>query len=181
MSGNPVTLIHRTRVLPLAAPDPRYRSKQFQTTPGKHGVAGARDQKTLFEPEFKMLYEKEKYTQQNWYNIDLAARIADPTQKPIQRENPKGFRSSDNAKRDEFSNSVRTAQWRENLKVRALHARALAPASPRIACLRRALVIYPYLTVLVFYSPRRRRLASRKRRRQGSTRTCRRLSSSTQA
>jgi hypothetical protein len=35
---------------------------------------------------------------------------------PVRKENKKGFVSSDNAKRDEFSNSVRTAQWREGLK-----------------------------------------------------------------
>jgi len=31
------------------------------------------------------------------------------------RQNKKGFISSDNAKRDEFSNTMRTSQWRENL------------------------------------------------------------------
>lgn len=31
------------------------------------------------------------------------------------KTNPRGFLSKDNAKRDEFSNVTRTAQWRENL------------------------------------------------------------------
>ena len=31
------------------------------------------------------------------------------------KSNPRGFLSMDNAKRDEFSNVTRTAQWRENL------------------------------------------------------------------
>merc|ERR1719247_1028049 len=31
------------------------------------------------------------------------------------RQNKKGFISSDNAKRDEFSNTMWTSQWRENL------------------------------------------------------------------
>ena len=30
------------------------------------------------------------------------------------KSNPRGFLSMDNAKRDEFSNVTRTAQWREN-------------------------------------------------------------------
>lgn len=102
------------RLLFLTAPDPRYRSKQFQTSPSKKGTSGARTQNTMFEPEFLMLYKNEKYSQQNWYNVDLA----NPKEP---KENPKGFRSSDNAKRDEFSNSVRTAQWRENLKVSRQH------------------------------------------------------------
>jgi hypothetical protein len=31
------------------------------------------------------------------------------------KQNPRGFLSKDNAKRDEFSNVTRTAQWRESL------------------------------------------------------------------
>ena len=54
-----------------AAADPRYKGKQLMTNPGYKGIAGARDQKTLFEEKFKMLYEGEKYAQQNYYNVDL--------------------------------------------------------------------------------------------------------------
>ena len=61
-------------LLSAAAADPRYKGKQLQTNPGHKGVAGARDQKTLFEPKFKMLYEGEKYSQQNYYNVDMAVR-----------------------------------------------------------------------------------------------------------
>lgn len=56
------------------AADPRYKGKQLQTNPGHKGIAGARDQKTLFEEKFKMLYEGEKYSQQNYYNVDMAVR-----------------------------------------------------------------------------------------------------------
>lgn len=39
--------------------------------------------------------------------------------KELQGDNKKkGFLTSDFSKRDEFSNTVRTAQWREQLKVR---------------------------------------------------------------
>jgi hypothetical protein len=62
----------------FAAADPRYKGKQLQTNPGHKGVAGARDQKTLFEEKFKMLYEGEKYSQQNYYNVDMAVRTPDP-------------------------------------------------------------------------------------------------------
>ena len=61
-------------VLSAAAADPRYKGKQLQTNPGHKGIAGARDQKTLFEPKFQMLYEGEKYSQQNYYNVDMAVR-----------------------------------------------------------------------------------------------------------
>ena len=56
------------------AADPRYKGKQLQTNPGHKGIAGARDQKTLFEEKFKMLYEGEKYSQQNYYNVDMTVR-----------------------------------------------------------------------------------------------------------
>lgn len=92
--------------------DPRYKGKQLQTNPGHKGVAGARDQKTLFEEKFKMLYEGEKYSQQNYYNVDMAK---DGSAAERIKTNPRGFLSKDNAKRDEFSNVTRTAQWRENL------------------------------------------------------------------
>ena len=61
-----------------AAADPRYKGKQLQTNPGHKGIAGARDQKTLFEEKFKMLYEGEKYSQQNYYNVDMAVRTPAP-------------------------------------------------------------------------------------------------------
>ncbi len=36
----------------------------------------------------------------------------------MQKEKKKGFGTSDFSKRDEFSNTVRTLQWREQLEVR---------------------------------------------------------------
>jgi hypothetical protein len=36
----------------------------------------------------------------------------------IQKEKKKGFGTGDYSKRDEFSNTVRTLQWREQLEVR---------------------------------------------------------------
>jgi hypothetical protein len=61
-----------------AAADPRYKGKQLQTNPAHRGIAGARagDQKTLFEEKFKMLYDGEKYSQQNYYNVDMGVRAA---------------------------------------------------------------------------------------------------------
>ena len=67
-----------------------------------------------------MLYDKEKYTGQRRYNVDFE----DPKNRV---ENKSGFLSSDNAKRDEFSNTVRTNQWRESLKVSCAPAQLLGP------------------------------------------------------
>ena len=39
--------------------------------------------------------------------------------KELQPEKKKGFYTSDFNKRDEFTNTIRTEQWREQLKVRA--------------------------------------------------------------
>ena len=47
---------------------------QMQTNPGRKGIAGARTQNTLFEPDFLMLYKGEKYGQQNYYNVDMEVR-----------------------------------------------------------------------------------------------------------
>ena len=46
----------------------------MQTNPGRKGIAGARTQNTLFEPDFLMLYKGEKYGQQNYYNVDMEVR-----------------------------------------------------------------------------------------------------------
>ena len=46
---------------------------------------------------------------------DLAASQKEGTAQERIKANPRGFLSMDNAKRDEFSNVTRTAQWRENL------------------------------------------------------------------
>lgn len=59
-----------------AAADPRYKGKQLQTNPGHKGIAGARGQNTMFEEKFKMLYEGEKYSQQNYYNVDMSVRTS---------------------------------------------------------------------------------------------------------
>ena len=55
-----------------------FGGKQLQTNPAHKGIAGARagDQKTLFEEKFKMLYDGEKYSQQNYYNVDMGVRVA---------------------------------------------------------------------------------------------------------
>lgn len=90
-------------------PDPRYRSKQFQTSPAKRGLAGARGANgTLFEPKFLMYLEGEQYTTQNRYNVDIENPKAERTRKL-------GFLSTDHCKRDEFTNTFRTEQWRESL------------------------------------------------------------------
>eukprot|EP01050_Picozoa_sp_SAG11_P014429 SAG11_NODE_1778_length_4265_cov_1.686750_1_plen_177_part_00 len=112
-------------------PDPRYKGRQFQTMPPKKGTAGARTQNTLFEEKFLRIFENEKYTQQRRYNVNFD----DPKNAIV---NPNGFLSTDNAKRDEFSNTVRTNQWRESLRVRVrhtakahTHAHASTGAMPR--------------------------------------------------
>ena len=97
-------------------PDPRYRGKQLQTKPAAAGVSGARTQATLFEPKFLMHLAGEKYVTANRYNVDFE-NVKAP------RTNKLGFLSTDHCKRDEFTNTFRTEQWRQTLHKEAVFTR----------------------------------------------------------
>ncbi|WIA11991.1 hypothetical protein OEZ85_012072 [Tetradesmus obliquus] len=85
--------------LPPKEPLPeRWKAKQFATAPPREG-------KTLdacFEKRYNYIAEGDKYVDK-WRYVDSG------------QEKKKGFLSSDFSKRDEFSNTVRTLQWREQL------------------------------------------------------------------
>lgn len=76
-----------------------YLGKQFNTVPPKEG----RTVDTYFEKEFRGLSQNDKYTDMWRY-------------KDTQPDKKKGFLTSDFSKRDEFSNTIRTEQWREQLR-----------------------------------------------------------------
>lgn len=79
---------------------PRYKKKQFQTNPARKG----RTKDTLFGRAFPFLADGDKYNDKNSYL------------KTQPRENrKKGFLSSDAFKADEFSNTLRTNQYRWQL------------------------------------------------------------------
>merc|ERR1712100_450956 len=79
---------------------PRYKKKQFLTEPSKKG----RTKDTLFGRAFPFLADGEKYNDKNSYL---------KTQPRETRK--KGFGSSDAFKADEFSNTLRTNQYRWQL------------------------------------------------------------------
>merc|ERR1711924_301056 len=79
---------------------PRYKKKQFQTNPSKKG----RTKDTLFGRAFPFLADGDKYNDKNGYL---------KTQPRETRK--KGFLSSDAFKADEFSNTLRTNQYRWQL------------------------------------------------------------------
>eukprot|EP00656_Telonema_subtile_P055769 TRINITY_DN872_c0_g1_i4.p1 TRINITY_DN872_c0_g1~~TRINITY_DN872_c0_g1_i4.p1 ORF type:complete len:255 (-),score=42.65 TRINITY_DN872_c0_g1_i4:275-1039(-) len=76
---------------------PRYKGKQFQTNPAHKG----RSKDTMFAKSFPWLSEGDKFQAQALYL------------KTQPRENRKnGFLSQDAHRRDEFSNTIRTEQYR---------------------------------------------------------------------
>ncbi|KAF8071145.1 hypothetical protein HT031_001227 [Scenedesmus sp. PABB004] len=80
--------------LPPKEPLPqRWLGKQFATPAGRG---------SLFEHMHKYIAEGDKYVDK-WRYVDSG------------QEKKKGFGTSDYSKRDEFSNTVRTLQWREQL------------------------------------------------------------------
>merc|ERR1712100_310191 len=79
---------------------PRYKKKQFLTEPSKKG----RTKDTLFGRAFPFLADGDKYNDKNGYL---------KTQPRETRK--KGFLSSDAFKADEFSNTLRTNQYRWQL------------------------------------------------------------------
>jgi len=77
-----------------------FGGKQLATVPLKHG-------KTIdvyFEKKHNSINDGDKY-QDRWRYREL------------QPDKKKGFLTSDFSKRDEFSNTIRTGQWREQLKL----------------------------------------------------------------
>lgn len=80
----------------------RWKAKQFSTQPPKKG----KTLDTYFEKTFTSI-ANDKYTDK-WRYLDSG------------QEKQKGFGTSDFSKRDEFSNTTRTLQWREQLAVSVL-------------------------------------------------------------
>eukprot|EP00736_Rhodelphis_marinus_P012530 Rmarinus@m.4470 len=91
--------------------DARHKSKQFQTNPAKSGTSGACGMDALFEKQFQLLWN-DQYEDAKVFNKDA--------------EHKKGFLSSVPHNRDEFSNVMRTEQWRETLR-REDHNRKTMP------------------------------------------------------
>eukprot|EP00877_Chromochloris_zofingiensis_P001293 jgi/Chrzof1/11164/Cz05g26090.t1 len=77
---------------------PCYKGKQFATVAPHDG----KTLDTYFEKKHNWIADGDKYVDK-WRYID------------IQKDKKKGFGTSDFSKRDEFTNTVRTLQWREQL------------------------------------------------------------------
>lgn len=84
--------------------DDREKGKQMSADFPKAGIAGARPTNSLFAREHMWLYGGEKYVDRTMYL---------KTQPPEGRK--KGFGSSDAKRRDEFSNDIELAKWRERI------------------------------------------------------------------
>jgi len=97
----------------------RYKGKQFQTNPAHKG----RSKDTMFAKAFPWLSEGDKFVAQALYL---------KTQPREQRKN--GFLSQDASRRDEFSNTIRTEQYRWALGREAanvkMHAANRKPETP---------------------------------------------------
>lgn len=98
-----------------AVREDREKGRQFKTSFPKSGMAGARDNKALFDREHKWLFKKEKYVDNAGY------RLSQPLD-----ERKKGFGSSDAHRRDEFSNDCEVQKWRERLKGEMEYAQTIA-------------------------------------------------------
>lgn len=79
-----------------------YKGKQFAYAPPKEGMAGAATNDVYFEKKHNWISDGDKYVDKLRY-------------KDAQPEKKKGFLTSDFHKRDEFSNTIRTEQYREQL------------------------------------------------------------------
>eukprot|EP01018_Ginkgo_biloba_P002397 Gb_21373 [translate_table: standard] len=84
------------------------RGKQFMTNPGKIG----KSPDVLFEKAWPWVADGDAFVDQSRY-VDK------------QPERFKGFLDSDFSKRDEFSNTFRTEQYREHLKNETKHAKKM--------------------------------------------------------
>ncbi|PNH00139.1 hypothetical protein TSOC_014051, partial [Tetrabaena socialis] len=79
---------------------PAYGGKHFTTQPPKDG----RTVDVYFEKKHNWISSGDPYADRIRY-------------KDTQSDKKKGFQTSDFSKRDEFTNTIRTEQWREQLKV----------------------------------------------------------------
>jgi hypothetical protein len=92
---------------------PSYKGKQFAVTGPKEG----KTTDVYFERKHLWVADGAPYADRWKYS-------------ELQKEKKKGFLTSDFSKRDEFSNTIRTGQYREQLKVRAVAARQGQPSDP---------------------------------------------------
>jgi len=83
-----------------------YTGKHFTTAPPKDGKTND----VYFEKKHLWISDGDKYVDRWRY-------------KDSQPDKKKGFLTSDFSKKDEFSNTVRTAQWREQLKQENMYAK----------------------------------------------------------
>lgn len=86
-----------------------FGGKQFGTAPPKEGLAGGATNDVFFEKKHNWIADGDKYIDRLRY-------------KESQPDKKKGFLTSDFSKRDEFSNTIRTEQWREQLKAEGKHS-----------------------------------------------------------
>lgn len=99
-----------------------FKGKQFGYMPGKEGMAGAATNDVYFEKKHNWISDGDKYVDKLRY-------------KDAQGDAKKrGFLTSDFSKRDEFSNTIRTEQYREQLKSEGKYSQkalsALAQSAP---------------------------------------------------
>ena len=106
--STPACLLMQRDPLPYAPKDnvsELFRGKQMGTVPAKLG----RLPKTYFEKELKLLFQDLPYVDRLMYA-------------QLQPEKPaKGFHTSDYSRRDEFTMTFRTDQYRDLLKVGAFY------------------------------------------------------------
>lgn len=86
-----------------------FGGKQLGTAPPKEGFAGAATNDVFFEKKHNWISDGDKYNDRLRY-------------KDLQPDKKKGFLTSDFSKRDEFSNTIRTEQWREQLSAEGKHS-----------------------------------------------------------
>ncbi|KAG2497850.1 hypothetical protein HYH03_004117 [Edaphochlamys debaryana] len=114
-----------------------FGGKHLSTEPLKEG----KTVDVYFEKKHNWIGDKDPYVDRIRY-------------KELQPEKKKGFLTSDFSKRDEFTNTIRTEQWREQLKGENGHAKAalemftaaagLEDSSPRVATTKRDPELFMY-------------------------------------
>lgn len=82
-----------------------FKGKQFGYAPPKEGVAGAATNDVYLEKKHNWISDGDKYVDKIRYSDSKNTSVKS-----------KGFLTSDFSKRDEFSNVIRTEQYREQLK-----------------------------------------------------------------
>eukprot|EP00735_Rhodelphis_limneticus_P005510 TRINITY_DN17381_c0_g1::TRINITY_DN17381_c0_g1_i1::g.17992::m.17992 TRINITY_DN17381_c0_g1::TRINITY_DN17381_c0_g1_i1::g.17992 ORF type:complete len:275 (+),score=33.62,DUF4586/PF15239.1/7.6e-07 TRINITY_DN17381_c0_g1_i1:54-878(+) len=107
----------------------RYKGKQFLTKPPKEGLSGSCMMDALFQKQFLMLFDKAPFQDPKVFNANAERKL--------------GFLSSVPHQRDEFSNTIRTEQWRATLHredeirkkypVPEYHARPKSDEGPKLS------------------------------------------------